>query len=144
MDNLYEIKYGLYHIEKKKMLTYHLSSNGDADFCNDSTVELGLFYDDVWLVTNPKQAEWTRVFDQHWYNSSLEDPVCNIDSHLLKVVKVTIQKEYDFVDIEIPTIYEFYKDRYEEKEPDYWNSLKERIETLSPYSMWELHEYKNR
>jgi len=139
-----EIRYGLYHIEREEMLGYWESSNQGADFCNDTTVELTTGGDDPWLCDSAEQAEWTRMFEQQWYNSSIESPVCKYDPYLLRVVKVKIVKEYEFINVSIPTVYEFYRDKYAEREPRHWEMLQENIETLSPYTIYDLNEYKNR
>jgi len=144
MENISKVKYGLYHIEKKEMLGFYSRSNEGSDFCNDSTVVLSTSCDNEWLSDTAEYAEWVRVFKQQWYNSSEECPVNPYEPYELKVVKVYIKKEYEDVKVTIPTKYEFYKDKYSESNPRHWQSLLENMESLSPYNIYELHEYKNR
>ena len=144
MNNTYETKYGLYHIEDKSILTFYKTSNEGYNFCGSHTVELNTYEGEdykVWLVDSAKQAEWTRVFNQKWYNSDMDSPVCNYDPQVLKVIEVKIIKEYKFVDVSIPTKYDFYKDKYANTNPKHWERLKKDIDKISPYLLYELEEY---
>lgn len=140
MNNVCEIRYGLYHIKERKMLSYEVESNEGQDFCNDVTVTLNLYGDNTWLTDSARKAEWVRNFKEQWYNSDLECPVCSYDPEDLQVIEVKIQKEYKVVDVNIPTPHEFYEAKYAEKNPGHWNYIKD---SLTPYNIYELDEYYN-
>lgn len=142
MDNTIEIKYGLYHIKKECLLGYFTSSNGEDCFCNDETVTLSASEDNVWLVDDDYVAEYTRQFEQYWYNSSYDTPVCTYKPEELKVIKVKIEKEYELVDINIPTPYEFYKDKYEENNPRHWERMQKG--EIPGYDIYEMENYLER
>jgi hypothetical protein len=133
-----ETKYGLYHIEKQKILGYEVTSNEDQDFCNEKSYSLTHYSDTQWLVDNPKAAEWIRVFNVHWYNSSYEYPMCDYYSYELKVVEVKIQTSIKDIEVSIPTLYEFYENKYAKSNPKHWEQLKADIDKISPYYIYEL------
>lgn len=143
MDNTNKIKYGLYHIKKEQLLTYIKSSNDGQEFCNDYTLSLSIYGDEPWLVDRKEYAEWTRVFNQRWFNSSMDSPMCDFDPEELKVVEIRIQTEYKFIDVNIPTKYEFYEDRFKSN-PREWKRVKEDMYKMAPYNIFELDEYKSR
>lgn len=133
-----EIKYGLYHIEKQKILGYEITSNEGQAFCNEESCSLTHYSDNEWFTEDPRIAEWVRVFNVQWYNSDYNCPMCDYKSYELKVVKVEIQTTITDIDVSIPTIYEFYKAKYETKSPRHWQSLKEHIDEMTAYSVHEL------
>ena len=135
-----ETKYGLYHIEKKKLLGYETTFNDGQDFCNEMQYSLSHYSDIPWYTDDPRIAEWVRVYNVHWYNSDYSCPMCDYKSTELKVVKLEIETTMTEVDINIPTVYEFYERRYAKSNPRHWESLKGIIDTVSPYNIYELDE----
>jgi hypothetical protein len=58
-----KIQYGLREIKTKKMVTYNVSSNGDAENCGETTTSLSIDDKDssLWLVENESQGFFTNL-----------------------------------------------------------------------------------
>lgn len=130
------IKYGLYHVEQQKLLGYETTSNDGQQFCNELQYELTYYSDIPWCVDDARTAEWVRIFNIDWYNSSYHYPMCKYEPSELKVVE--LKTSLAEVDINIPSIYEFYERKYAESNPCHWERLKKDIEKVSPYNLYEL------
>lgn len=70
--NLYVIT----HRETRKPAMVSISSNGDAEFCNDSRAEISAWGSIVAAYTDKETAEkiLSRAENVGWYNSSHECP----------------------------------------------------------------------
>lgn len=54
---------------------FTVASNGDdAEFCNDTTVELERYSNAIWVTTSKEVADKVAVTDTPWYNSCPESP----------------------------------------------------------------------
>lgn len=59
-----------------KPLHFTMTNNGDADFCNDMTVELtDDDYYPIWTTNDVRIAAYVKYVSTDWYNSSIETPV---------------------------------------------------------------------
>lgn len=59
-----------------KPLHFTIDSNGDAEFCNDTTVELtNDDYYPIWTTNDVRIAAYVKYVSTDWYNSSIETPV---------------------------------------------------------------------
>ena len=59
-----------------KPLHFTVDSNEDAEFCNDTTVELtDDDYYPVWTTNDVRIAAYVKYVSTDWYNSSIETPV---------------------------------------------------------------------
>lgn len=73
--------YAIRHVPSGEILTTSIRSNGDADFCNDTTVELkrtfGSEFDQPHLFTKRDYA--VRALSEYvdWYNSDMVHPMMN-------------------------------------------------------------------
>lgn len=61
LNNICEVLYGLYHIEKEALLGYEVTSNEGNNFCNDTTVSLSVNSDVPWLTSSKIAAEWVKL-----------------------------------------------------------------------------------
>ena len=69
--------YVLYSEKQKCLMATSVSSNGDAEHCNEVTVDLVRFYkgDDLWVTTTKESSE--RIVQKgqtEWFNSGFESP----------------------------------------------------------------------
>jgi len=134
------VEYALRHKESGKLLTYNVSSNGDAEFCGDTTVELDHYQDEpIWYIDKAYNAEYVRQYSTEWYNSGMSCPKHSYDSKELEVVKVTKIISAERVDIRIPTVMEFFAIQYAKEEPAYNAYLQNLYKTQEmKYSFHEL------
>lgn len=66
--------FAIKHIKENALLGFSCTSNGDAEFCGDSSWSLGLYNDNVWTASSREIAEYAMATDTPWYNSTYERP----------------------------------------------------------------------
>src|SRR5512141_2768207 len=80
--------FGLRHKTKKWLMTVSESSNGDADFCNETTVSFADNYGDrIYETENLTDVIASLVVPMHWYNSTFDRPK-NVESNDGRLMKV--------------------------------------------------------
>jgi len=139
-----KIKYGLYHIKEKTLLSFSETSNGDdAEFCGETRVNLSTFKGDaVWLVDTPLNAEFVRYISTAWYNSGLDTPEHKFKADDLKVVKVVMTIE-DIPEIKLPTLREMLTHK-SKKDPGYNHYLESKdpvMDKIGGYVMTDLYGF---
>ena len=79
------------------------------------------------MVDNAIQADWVRQNPTEWFNADFGTPSHSYEPDELEVVEVQIkvQVTIDSVDTRAPTPYEYFKMKYEKKEPAHWKYLQE-------------------
>jgi hypothetical protein len=74
----------------------YVSSNGDAEFCNENTVEFEFTENPdgcVWTTTDKNKAEDLINDPVEWYNSGLNRPVLKkVNGFTYTVVELSISK----------------------------------------------------
>lgn len=133
-----KIQYGLREIKTGKMVTYSVSSNGDAEDCGPTTTRLSTDDDEpLWLVDIPEQAEYVRNYSTDWYNSSHNTPEHNFEKNNFEVVKV----KTEIVKVSIPTPKELYTE-FAKSDPGHQFTLK-RLSSGEKfhYMWWDLSRY---
>jgi hypothetical protein len=146
IKNETKIKYGLWHKRKKCLLCYRLESNEGRDFCCQNTHHLEIPFDkeEPWLVNNDYNAEYVRNFSTMWYNAGYDTPNHKFKPDELIVVKIKISQEIESIDVKIPTMKEYFDEKYKEKEPQHWkywtDLLDQGKENLCNYTFYELEE----
>ena len=89
--------YAILNTKTQKLATISFSSNGDAEFCNDTTCTIGFDDEDsIFVVESRRNAESVFVENVGWYNSSPKTPTWghSFERELsyLKVVKLKIEE----------------------------------------------------
>lgn len=99
--------------------------------------------DYIWFADSPEHAEYVRLYSTAWYNADYDTPTNNYNPEDLEVVKVSIVVNAEPVSVEIPTIYEVYRSKYEKSEPEHLANVKKLIEEgrVKSYYYFELQEY---
>lgn len=67
--------YALRHKVTKKLVGFVVTDNGDAEFCNSTSVMLTTCSEDIWVTQRITIAEWTVDHSENWYNSDMERPI---------------------------------------------------------------------
>ena len=81
--------YTLRHKKEGWFAKFTVRSNGDdAEFCNDTSVELDRYGDNIWVSTSRESAEKVASTLVPWYNSSVDSPEHNFVGEL-EVVEFT-------------------------------------------------------
>ena len=141
-------KYGLWHKKEKKVLGFYTRSNKGADFCGDTTHELCLSNEKMWLVDNPYQAEYVRNFSTPWYNAGYETPENEFEPEEMEVVKVEITTDITPEQVTVPTLEKCLELIYKEKDPTYYNyvlgELKKHPQSFANYSWYDLWDLMNK
>lgn len=121
-----EVVYALRHIKSENLLSMRVSSNGNAEFCNDHTVRLEIPYNDIyewnpdtWYIDTAYNAEYVRQFSTEWYNSSERTPNHTFEPEELEVVQVERIVKTLKVKAKIPTFEEYLEIKYRDKEPEH-------------------------
>ena len=147
VDKMQEIKnkYGLMHKPTRRALGFSTSSNAGGDFCVETQHILELSSDKMWVVDNPKHAEWVRLNPTQWYNADYDTPTHDFDSDDLQVVRINVEIKVDVepTEVAIPTPYEFFEKKYAEKEPDHWAYLKGCIEKAPEKMIYGLYDLRS-
>lgn len=150
-----EVVYALRHIESGKLLIMERTSNQGSDFCGESTVKLGHYYDDkdfnvnIWYVDKLFHAEFIRQNPTEWYNSGENCPDHEYEPEELEIVE--IQREFKTIvhEVKIPTFPEYMKLRYYEKERAHYEYVIKEYESNPrrdrswSYSLYELEMLKD-
>ena len=77
--------YMLYY--KGKPLHFEIHSTGDADFCNDTWVNLtNDDYYPVWTTTDIRTAAYVKYVSTEWYNSDVDCPEHKYKPEELEIV----------------------------------------------------------
>lgn len=135
-----ETKYGLYHKKENRLLTYDVERHG-RDFSTGAIVVLNTDESNVsiWLVDHEIKAEYARHFSTPWYNSTIDTPSHNFKPEELITVKVETIQIIESVDVKIPTVEEFIKEKYDNPRDKYhYTDLLERIGSFQ-YSFYDLY-----
>ena len=85
-----KVMFGLRLKNKKDLLKYTETSNGDADCCNEMTVELSEYGDKDLTVEEYNQALFAKYNTTHWYNSCIEHPKNKFKAEELEIVEIVI------------------------------------------------------
>lgn len=138
-----QTKYGLYHKKENRLLTYDIEYHG-RDFSTSTIVTLNIDESNVsiWLVDDEIKAEYARHFSTPWYNSSIDTPSHDFKPEELITVKVEITQKIKPVDVKIPTVEEFIKEKYDNpRDRFHYNDLLERIkkDPSIQYSYYDLY-----
>lgn len=93
--------YAIRHKPSGELLVASIRSNGDADFCNDTTVELERSYDRVYagsphFFSTLVEASIALEKEVDWFNSSTEHPMLD--------KKLRAECEVVAVDITVSTL----------------------------------------
>jgi len=143
-DTEYTTKYALRHIKEDKLLTFYVSSNGDADFCGDTQTSLGTSDEQTWYAKTDVEAEYVRQHSTQWYNAGYETPSHEYKPEELEVVCVEMRIEHHEVKVKIPTYPEYIKENYEDNKPhrDYCLSEYEKHGEANNtfYSIYDLQQ----
>jgi hypothetical protein len=136
-------KYGLYHKEKKRLLTYDIEHH-NRDFSTGTIVTLNKDEsNNIWLVEDKINAEYVRNFSTPWYNSCLERPTHRFKPEELITVKVEIVEKIEPIDVKIPTVEEYIKEKYDNPRDKYhYDHLLEILKKGTPplqYSWYDLY-----
>lgn len=84
--------YSLAHKETKKLIKYTVKSNGDAYFCNETSVILSESGDNDWLVKSKSTAMWAKYGTYvPWHNSGINSPMIDEET----------RRDYVVVEVEI-------------------------------------------
>jgi hypothetical protein len=147
--------YGLYHKNEKCILGYYkIPSESYKDIVyklcftekdDNSEEDKDSIYDKnydtpFWLHSNPKFVEWVRCNRQSTYNSCFDSPVNPFVKEDLQVIKVVKIFRITPEEIQIPNVYEYYKNKYEGKDNKQWEYTKENISKglVKSYPYWEV------
>lgn len=144
-----ETVYALRHIKAGKLLTYIESSNDGGDFCNSTRVDLD--HNDygnintTWYTDAAWKAEYVRQFSTEWYNSGLECPRHGYEPEELEIIEVYRIITTKKVESHVPSLKEYFKIRYEKKDPEHYASIMNEMESTplrnwGNYSRYELEE----
>jgi len=139
-----KIQYGLREIKTGKMVTYSVSSNGDAEDCGSTTTRLTIDDDaSLWLVPIPEQAEYVRNYSTDWFNSSHDTPEHSFKAKDFEVVKVKTEIYLNPVKVSIPTTKELFTE-FAKSDPGHQFTLK-RLSGGEKfhYMWWDLSRYLN-
>jgi hypothetical protein len=87
--------FAILNTKTNKLATLSFSSNGDAEFCNDTTCTVD-FNDSVFFIAEKREiAEKVLTNNEDWYNSSALSPKWGYDFQKnlsnLKVVELQIK-----------------------------------------------------
>lgn len=138
-----QTKYGLFHKKENRLVTYDVEHHG-RDFSTGSIVKLNIdeSNNNIWLVDHEIKAEYTRHFSTSWYNSSIDTPSHDFKPEELITVKVETIQKIEPIDVKIPTVEEFIKEKYDNPRDRYhYNDLLEKIKKGVPmqYSYYDLY-----
>lgn len=132
------MSYGLRHKETGKILRYQQEDNGpNADGIRFS-YGLNLEANDMWLVDNPRLAEYVRLNSTPWYNADYKTPMHYFDSEELEVVYVNVVVKVRPVNVKIPTVMEFYKKKFKNSPQDFEDIRKHIEDGRVSYSWYDL------
>lgn len=136
-------KYGLKNKKTGELATYYTNSNGDGDCCCELEHILGCGNEHEWLVDTPENAEYARLYATKWFNAGYETP--NHSKYWKpeewEVVKLIITTET--VPVQIPTMKEYLKHRYEKTNPPHYEYCLKSIEEHkdSIYTLYDLKSF---
>ncbi len=138
-----ETKYGLLHIKSKRLLGIHTSSNAGSDFCGEFTHTLDDYSDNEWLVKHKETAEYVRNYSTHWYNTEHSHPENLFVPKELEVVKVEVERTVKVIDVKIPSLEEWAKQKYQKEQLEHYEHLLKLIKdgTFTQYEYYDLCEY---
>lgn len=138
--------YCLKHKASGELIGYYTSSNNPGDDCVDVQYVLteGVTDGRLWYVDDKYQAEYVRNFSTSWYNAGHDTPTHDFDADELEVVEVEITQKVTPVEVSIPTLKEYLKIAYKEKNPGHYEYCMKHIDTLSPYNYYELSDLVNK
>jgi len=137
-------RFGLRNKSNGKILGYYTQPNL-ADCCVETQYILDTESEQMWLVNEPENAEWVRLNPTEWYNAGYNTPSHSFDDNELEVVSVEININVNSVDIKIPTPYEYFRKKYEKKDPAHWQYLKRELKSGNDirYAYFELNTHEN-
>lgn len=88
--------YGLKEKKSGKILSYIEKQNSDSEFANETKVELGVDYENEWVIDSYESALEVLLNPTSWYNSTIKSPMHNFKPYELQIVKIkkfiTIEK----------------------------------------------------
>lgn len=119
-------KYGLKYKKTGKAVGFFTRSNENGYACCETQFVLDEDSKEIWLVDDPRLAEWVRFNSTKWYNAQYESPTHYFQPEDLEVVEVVV--ELKPVEVSIPTPYEFFRRKYQIKNPLHWEHIKEDLE----------------
>jgi hypothetical protein len=137
------IKYGLRLKKTGEILGFTTEPSNDS-FSVGTIHRLDIHENNMWLVDEPENAEYVRMFSTDWYNASYETPDHAFKSEELEVVKVELTTETDSVEVKIPSVAEFFEIKFKEKSPDYYSYCKSALKKDNKirYTYYDLMELK--
>lgn len=148
LKNKIETVYALRHIESGKLLIMERSLNTGGYACNDYTVKLTHYYcgdpdpgEPIWDIDDAVNAEFVRNFSTEWYNSDERCPNHDYEPEELEVIEVHRVITMERVSVEIPSVRELFRLRYEEKDAAHYNYLMEELDKPycdMKYSLYDL------
>jgi len=121
-------KYGLRLKETGEVLGFYYESNSGLDFCGETTCNLSISDDKMWLVDDKYQAEYVRNYSTEWYNAGYETPTNPFESEELEVVKVKVVTDVEPETASVPTMEEYLRLRYAEDNPEHLKYALKEIE----------------
>ena len=91
-----------------KPLHFTVDSNKDAEFCNDTTVELtDDDYYPVWTTNDVRIAAYVKYVSTDWYNSSIETPVNRYVKEELEI-RDSFGRIYNRKPLKFKTLFNFF------------------------------------
>ena len=86
-----QLKFGLRVVGEQNLIGFSVTSNNDGHDCGELTYKLDITSNQIWLVDNPRIAEYVRTFSTPWYNSDYKCPVNPYLKLELEVVEYKIE-----------------------------------------------------
>jgi len=120
-------KYGLRNKKSKKIVGYIISSTDDGVEGVSEIHTLSDEDENMWLVDDPKHAEWVRLNSTAWFNALYDTPDHKFEADDYEVVEVVIIQTVKPVKVKIPTQLEMLELKYSKKEPAHFKHLKKLI-----------------
>lgn len=137
-------KFGLRYKESGAILGYEVRPGSGKYACVDEIHNLVHDGNNMWLVSDPRHAEWVRLYPTDWYNASYDTPEHHYEPEELEVVSVNISILVEPVKVRIPTPVEFFKKAYKNdpKHLKHLLSLTEDGQEIN-YTFYEFSQLEN-
>jgi hypothetical protein len=88
--------YAILNTKTKELATLSFSSNGDAEFCNDTTCAIGFGDNAIFIAKEYEIAKAVLTENTGWYNSDMQTPTWGRDFERelsnLKVVRLKVEE----------------------------------------------------
>lgn len=124
-------KYSLRNKKTKELIGFTVSSNDGAEFASAVAYELSEGQENVWLVDNPRHAEFVRLNSTGWFIAGYDTPSHSLKPEEWEVVEIEMAPKK--IDVKIPSHMEIFEILYK-NEPAHLEGLKRRIKEGAKFS----------